>query len=120
MCIRDREYIIDKCKKRIPLLQQLCQNTYGYQYKARQIMFTGYIYSLLMYSSSIYYHRLKLKTYRTLVDRLQRACNIVICRGYNDITGESASILAAEEPLALRIIERSVAWLLRTWKRVLY
>jgi len=50
------EYIIEKCKKRIPLLQQLCQNMYGYQYKDRQIMFRGSIYSLLMYSSSVYYH----------------------------------------------------------------
>ena len=55
-----------------------------------------------------------------MVDRLQRACSIVICRGCKDITGESASILAAEEPLALRITERSIAWLLRTGKRVPY
>ena len=62
------EYIIDKCKKRIPLLQKLCKNTYGYQYRARKIMFAGYVYSLLIYCSSVFYQRLKLKTYRALID----------------------------------------------------
>lgn len=44
----------------------------------------------------------------------------MICRGYKDITGESAALLAAEPPLALRMIERSVGWLLRTGRAVLH
>ena len=112
------EYIIGKCKQRIPLLQKLCRNTYGYQFRARKVMFNSFIHSLLMYCSSIYYHRLQLKTYQSMIDKLQRLSNIIICRGYKDITGESAGVLAAEEPLSLRIVERSVAWLVRTSRPV--
>ena len=74
--------------------------------------------SLLMYCSSVFYHRLKLKTYRQKIDRLQRRFNIIICRGYRDISGETAGLLAAEPPLALRMVERSVAWLLRKGRPV--
>ena len=33
------EYMVNKCKARIPLLQNLCRNTFGYQFRARKIMF---------------------------------------------------------------------------------
>ena len=112
------EQTIEKCQRRIPLLQTLCRNMYGYRYKARKVMFNSYIHSLLMYCSSIYYHRLQLKTYRRKVDQLQRRTNIIICRGYRDISGGSAGLIAAEAPLALRLVERSVAWLLRKGRPV--
>jgi len=112
------EQTIEKCQRRIPLLQTLCRNMYEYGYKARKVMFNSYIHSLLMYCSSIYYHRLQLKTYRRKVDQLQRRTNIIICRGYRDISGGSAGLIAAEAPLALRLVERSVAWLLRKGRPV--
>lgn len=111
---------IEKCQRRIPLLQNLCRNMYGYGYRARKVMFNSYIHSLLMYCSSIYYQRLQLKTYRRRIDKLQRRSNVVICRGYRDISGGSAGLIAAEAPLALQLVERSVAWLLRKGRHVPY
>ena len=90
------EQTVEKCQQRIPLL----------------------IHSLLMYCSSIYYHWLQLKTYPQKIDQLQRRTNIIICRGYRDISGGSAGLIAAEAPLALRLVERSVAWLLRKGRPV--
>jgi len=74
---------------------------YGYEYKAKKVMFNSYIHSLLMYCSSIFYQRLKLKTYWQKIDKLQRRSNMIICRGYKDISGGSAGLIAAETPLAL-------------------
>ena len=114
------ELTIEKCQRRILLLQGMCRNMYAYEYEARKVMFNSYIHSLLMYCSSIVYQRLKLKTYRQKIDKLQRRSNVIICRGYRDISRESAGLLAAEAPLALRLVERSVAWLLRKGMPVLH
>jgi len=112
------DYIIEKSKKRLPLMQGLCRNMYGYQYQARKIMLNSYILSLLMHCSSIYYQRLQLKTYRQKIEKLQRRTNIIICRVYRSISGMSVGLLAAEEPLSLRIVERSVHWLIRKGRPV--
>ena len=55
-----------------------------------------FILSLLTYCSSVFYARLQLKTYRARVDSVQRLGNVIICRGYKDISKESAGLLAAE------------------------
>jgi len=69
---------------------------YGYEYQARKIMFNRYIYSLLQYCSSIFYHRLALKMYCRHIRLLQRRWNIVITRAYCDILAETACLLAAK------------------------
>ena len=39
------EYMAQKCTSRIPLLQGLARNTYGYSYRVRKVMLNGCITS---------------------------------------------------------------------------
>ena len=114
------EYIAQKCNSRIPLLQGLARNTYEYSYRARKVMFNGYITSLMMYCSSAFYHRLYLKTYAELLMRVQRRIDIICCRGYHDISFKAAGVIAASPPITSRIIERSICWLLKRRREVSY
>lgn len=107
------DYLKDKCLKRIPMLQSLCRNTHGYEFAARKIMFNACIYSLLMYCSSVYYHRLILKTYRNRIEAIERRCSIICSRAYQDLNVGVAGLLAASPPLHLSITNRSVRWLLQ-------
>ena len=106
------EYMEEKMMTRIPLLQKLARNLYGYSFKARKTMFQGLIFSIAKYCSSIWYHRLQLKTYRQHFIRVQRRCDIISSRSYKDVSSQVASVLAASPPLHLQVIERSVKWLL--------
>lgn len=105
-------YIEEKMTKRIPLLQNLARNLYGYGYHARKIMFQGLVFSIAKYCSSIWYHKLKLKTYRNSINKIQRRCDIITSRSYRDVSFDVATILAASTPAHLQIVERSVRWLL--------
>ena len=54
-----RQYLEEtaqKCRSCIPLMQSLAPNTFGYEYEARKIMFEGFIFSLMKYCSSVFYH----------------------------------------------------------------
>jgi len=93
-------------------MRSLAHNTSGYEYRARKVMFDGLIFSLLKYCSSVFYHRLSLKTMRRHISVVQRRCNIITARAYSDIPAETAGLLAKDPPLHLKIIERSVRWLL--------
>ena len=102
----------ERCLKRIPLLQSVARNTYGYGFHARRTMFTGYVYSLLMYCSSVFYHRLMLKKNQDLVRDIERRCNIIMVRGYRDLSGHVAALLAGQAPLNLKIVSRSTRWMI--------
>jgi len=78
-------------------MQGLCKNMRGYQYQAMKVMLNSYIDSLLMHCRNVYYNRQKVK-YRRMIDQP------IICWGYKDISGESAGLLVAEEPLTVRIM----------------
>lgn len=105
------QYTQKKCMQRIPLLQQIAHNTYGAGYKARKVMVKGFIYSLLHYASSVFAHRLTLKSNIKIIESLQRRCNIICCRGYRDLSGPTACLLAAEAPLHLTLLKRAARWL---------
>ena len=111
---------VQKCLKRLPLLKSVCHNTYGYSCKARRVMVHGFIYSLLKYCSSMYYHQLKLNSNTKLIEKVQHRCNIMISRSYSDIPAQTAALLAAEPPLYLDIVKRSVLWLLNHRQLITY
>ena len=74
--------------KLIPLMQNLARNLYGYEYKARKTMFKGLVHTHFTYCSSVYYHRLQVKTLQRHVTWIQRRCNIIGARAYSDIPAE--------------------------------
>jgi len=76
-------------------MKSLAHNTYGYEYRARKVMFEGLVYSLLKYCSSVFYYRFQLKMMRRYIT-VQRRCNIITARSYNDIPAETAGLLAKD------------------------
>lgn len=58
------EMAIKKATKALPTLTAICQNLFGYSYKARRIMVHGCILTHLTYCSSIFYHRVALRSNR--------------------------------------------------------
>lgn len=85
----------------------LCRRTFGYSNGARQVMVNGATYSHLTYCSSIWYSRLSVKAYRQAILMLQRRCDIMCNWLYNTTSANDSP------PLDLRLISRSICWLLK-------
>ena len=111
---------IDKCRRILPLLTQLCQNTCGYSNSARRVMVYGAIYTHLFYCSSLFYHRLWIRQHRKKLCELQRLCDRMIIRGYRTISGDAASVIALSPPLDILVTKRSLQYLLKTERPIWY
>lgn len=103
-------YAAGKAKAALPTLTAVCTNTFGYSYQARRVMVLGCMLSQFLYCSSVWYHRLPLRTNRTVVLSLQRVACILISRSYRTISTEAALLLANLPPWDLVIIARSIYW----------
>lgn len=76
-------------------------------------MVQGAIYSHLMYCSSVWYHRMTVKSYRHAVQMVQRRCDIMCSRLYSTTSAAAAAIINNMAPLDLKIIGRSIQWLVK-------
>ena len=110
--------MVNRAKRILPLLCQLCQNVCGYSNAARTVMVQGAVYTYLSYCSSLFYHRLWVRANRKLVLGLQRLCDRIRIRGYRTISGDAASVIALSPPLDLLIARRSIKYLLKTGREV--
>ena len=111
---------IAKCRRILPMLTQLCQNTCGYSNAARRVMVYGALYTHLFYCSSVFYHRLWIRQHRKKICELQRLCDRMIIRGYRTISGDAASVIALSPPLDLLLVKRSLQYLLKTERPIWY
>ena len=102
---------IERGTRALLLLQRLCPNVHGYHPDARRVMVQGAVHTHLYYCSSVWHHRLKFKKHRDLIASLQRRCDRMITSAYRTISGQAAAVLAANPPLDLLILRRSILWL---------
>jgi len=105
------EKAVEKCRRSLPVMLRVCQNTFGYDYAARKVMVQGAIYSHLFYCSSVFYHRLYLRESRNRLRELQRQCDRMCLRAYRTISADAAAVLNDSPPLLLRLFARSIRWL---------
>ncbi|VDO13798.1 unnamed protein product, partial [Brugia timori] len=112
------KHILERCNTALAPLMTLCHRTFGYSNAARRIMVQGAIYSHLLYCSSAWYHRLKVRAYRHAVQMIQRRCDILSARLYSTTSATAAAVINGSQPLDLRIICRSIQWLLKHERQI--
>lgn len=106
--------VIAKCRQSLPVLTQLCQRTCGYSTAARRIMVYGAIYTRIFYCSSVFYHRLSLKTVREkLKMKIQRPCDLIRIRAYRTASADGSMVIANSPPLDLLVLRRSILYELK-------
>ena len=101
-------------------ISALCRRTFGYSNTARRVMVDGAVYTHLLYCSSVYYHRLASGPVQRLICGLQRRGDIMGTRAYSTTSGPAAAVLQGRTPLDLRIIRRSIRWLITHRRAVPY
>jgi len=114
------ENTIAKCRRILPWLTQLCQNTCGYSNAARRVMVYGAVYTHLFHCSSLFYHRLWVQKHRKKLYGLQRLCDRIMIRGYRTISGDAASVIAMSPPLDILLTKQSLQYLLKTNRPIWY
>ena len=105
--------MLNRCNTALGPLMVLCRRTFGYSNRARRIMVQGAVYSHFLYCSSVWYQRLSVQSYRHAVQMVQRRCDIMCARLYSTTSAAAASVINGSSPLDLRIVSRSILWLLR-------
>jgi len=65
-----------------------------------------------MYGSSAFYEKLTRKRILNSIEKVERRCNIIMARSYQDINHGVSCILAGSPPFHLQITHRSIQWLL--------
>lgn len=114
LCWNDHiSYINKKADKYIPILTSICHNLFGYSNKARLIMVNATIAALYNYCSTLFFHRLSVKSSIKKAQQIQRRAAIICSRLYRTVSHDAALVIARIPPIDLSVEKRSLLWLLK-------
>lgn len=102
-------YLINKTKKKLPGILNVCKNTYGYSQKARITMIQATIGAYFRYGSAFFAHRLP--ACRNEINSLHRMIVIACGRLYRTVSYFPATAITGIMPL---ILESTLAAIKRT------
>lgn len=92
-------------------MRQVAGNLFGNCFRIRRIMFLGILHSLYFYYSSLFYHRLLLKSYSESISITTRPLLTSTAFAYKTNSTATAHILCNLPSIHLYIISFSIYWL---------
>ena len=104
------EYLEKKSYKIIRQIHTLFPNKYGYDTKARKIMFSGTIGSIWKYGSTIFAHKVNQSRNKCTIRRVHKACLRTICRSYRTVSYLPLTAITGITPLEYQITNRATAY----------